>query len=157
MKINDNAKKYILIAAGVAAVGALGFWIYRGIKRRKYAQQAIFGGGTDYADALQELTKNNNFQKEIEAQATITKTKARALANQIKNAWGGMGNDDEEAVYDALNQLNNTSDWLLVVDAYGINSATFADRDLKADLKYRLSGDEYNNAISILRNKGIEI
>ncbi|MBR3204238.1 hypothetical protein IKF81_00965, partial [Candidatus Saccharibacteria bacterium] len=65
-------------------------------------------------------------------------------------------NDDEAAVFAALQQINNYSDWLLLQTAYGVNSSFLGDRDLVADLIYHLNENELQTVNHLLYNKGIQ-
>lgn len=150
VKIDNNAKKYIFLALGLAAAGVAGWLIYRKIKG---ANMKIFGD-TDYNGAVGRLQQANAAAKEIETSATITKQKAQQLADQIKNAWG-VANDDEEAIYSAIQQINNMSDWLLLVSAYGVRSTLLGSYDLPADLQRGLNEKEMATLVHLLDNKGI--
>lgn len=155
MVITDTTKK-VLIWSGVAVAAGLTLWlIIRTVRRNRGVVVTPSTG--DSRDAISEISEANRVQRETVEQATITQAKAQSLANQIKNAWGGMWNDDEDAVYAAIAQINNYSDWLLVVSAYGINSGVFSDSGLVDDLSSRLSGDEYEQVKTLLASKGVYI
>lgn len=154
MKIDDNTKKLIVFAA-VAAVAGVGVWLIVR-KLRNSAANTLFGrNNSDYTDALTQLQGNNEISEQITQTAKITRAKAEQLAAQIKNAWGV--NDDEEAVFAALSQLQNYSDWLLLVDAYGVRSGMFGNSGLWEDLNSKLSKSERLNAQNILNSKGINV
>ena len=154
MKIDDNTKKLIVLAA-VAAVAGVGVWLIVR-KLRNSAANTLFGrNNSDYTDALTQLQGNNKISEQITQTAKITRAKAEQLAAQIKNAWGV--NDDEEAVFAALSQLQNYSDWLLLVDAYGVRSGMFGNSGLWEDLNSKLSKSERLNAQNILNSKGINV
>lgn len=145
----DNKK--LIIGLVIAAAAGVGVWlIIRTIKKRSINN--VFGN-TSRVDAVQTLTEVNNISSEIEAQATISKEKAATLAAQIKNAWGL--NDDEEAVFSALQQINNYSDWLLLQREYGVNSSLLGNRDLVGDLIYNLNENELQTVNNLLYSKGI--
>lgn len=147
----DNKK--LIIGVVIAAAAGVGVWlIIRAIKKRSINN--VFGN-TSRIDAVQTLTEFNNLSSEIEAQATISRDKAATLAAQIKNAWGV--NDDEAAVFAALQQINNYSDWLLLQTEYGVNSSFLGDRDLEADLVYHLNDNELKTVYRLLDNKGISL
>lgn len=147
----DNKK--LIVGLVIAAAAGVGVWlIIRTIKKRSINN--VFGNTSSY-DAVQNLIEANNVSSEIEAQATISRDKANTLAAQIKNAWGVV-NDDEAAVFAALQQINNYSDWLMLQTAYGVNSSFLGDRDLVADLIYHLKDNELQTVNHLLYNKGIQ-
>ena len=119
--------------------------------------QKVFGNdNTELQEANEALSKSTEYQRAVESNATINRSKAQSLAQQIKDAWGPF-NDDEESIYNALKQLKNKADWLLLVQEYGVNSGIFSDKDLAGDLKSDLSPGEYQNVLSILKARGISI
>lgn len=147
----DNKK--LIIGVVIAAAAGVAIWLtVRAVRRR--AADTVFGSNTQHFDAIGRLTEVNNMTTEISNQSTITKEKASQLAQQIKDAWSVV-NDDEQAIYNALQQINNYSDWLLLQSAYGINSTMLSSRDLVGDLASRLTDDELHNVNSILNSKGI--
>lgn len=154
MKIDDNTKKLIVFAA-IAAVASVGVWLIVRKIRGNAAGFLFSRNNSDYTDALTQLQGNNEISEQITQTAKITRAKAEQLAAQIKNAWGV--NDDEEAVFAALSQLQNYSDWLLLVDAYGVRSGMFGNSGLWEDLNSKLSKSERLNAQNILNSKGINV
>lgn len=145
--------KKLIIGLVIAAAAGVGVWlIMRTIKKRSINN--VFGNTSSY-DAVQNLTEANKLSSEIETQATISRDKAATLSAQIKNAWGL--NDDEKAVFSALQQINNYSDWLLLQTTYGVSSSFWGDRDLVADLIYHLNDKELQTVNHLLYNKGIQV
>lgn len=157
MKIKNFYKNNsVLLWALLAAGAGVGIWLIVRRAKFKNGAQSLFGSaaGTTSADAINAITQDNNVSQQIVSQATITKQKAAELAKQIKNAWGVV-NDDEQAVFDAFAQINNASDLLLLVDAYGIVSGMFGSYDLYADCQRRMSKNEWMQIQNMLINKGI--
>lgn len=151
MVANNIDTKKLIVGLAIAAAAAVGVWlIVRNIRKKSVFD--VFGN-TSHFDAVQNLTEVNNVSTEIEAQATISKDKAATLAAQIKNAWGV--NDDEAAVFAALQQINNYSDWLLLQQAYGVNSSLLGNRDLVGDLIYHFDENELQTVNNLFYNKGI--
>lgn len=147
----DNKK--LIIGVVIAAAAGVAIWLtVRAVRKR--AANTVFGSNTQNFDAIGRLSNVNSMSSEIANQATISKEKAKQLAKQIKNAWG-LVNDDEEAVFNALQQINNYSDWLLLQSFYGINSTITGSRDLVGDLATRLNEKELQNVNSLLYSKGI--
>lgn len=150
----------VIIITIILIVSLIVFLIIR--KKRKENTKSlisrVFGNDSKELQAANDaLAQSTAYQQAVETNATISRETAKLLARKIKNAWGGVGNDDEEAVYSALKKLKNKADWLLLVQEYGVNSSTFKDRDLEGDLEYRLSDDEFAVVQSILKSRGISI
>jgi len=138
--------KYAIIAAGV-------FLLYMYMKKRTK------GGIFHTEPAKSELTELIEADQSgtIQGTATISGTQAANIANRIKGAWG-VFNDDEEAIFSALQELRTLSDLLLVVEKYGYYqpNALLQSEDLATSLRTRLSKKELDKVNKILSDRKID-
>ena len=81
---------------------------------------------------------------------TLPNVQISGLAQKIANAWGGIFNDNEEAVYDAFRQLGNMDDLILLMRAY-----SYKNENLQTSITKRMSNREVNKINQILAGKGI--
>lgn len=81
---------------------------------------------------------------------TLPNVQISGLAQKISNAWGGIWNDNEEAVYDAFRQLGNMDDLILLMRAY-----SYKNENLQTSITKRMSNREVNKINQILAGKGI--
>lgn len=102
-------------------------------------------GNTNIAETFTKIDVESQ-----KARATLSESELRAIAAKIKNAWGFI-NDDEEAVYNAFQRLNNYDDLMLVIRYYGINK----NKGLEDDITARMSQSEVDKINAILANKNI--
>lgn len=150
----DEETKKKLIKLGIwAAVGIAGFFAVRALLRRfglvQSRAERLASGGT--YDQAQRLMDDINASKVIAENATISTQRAAQLATQIEKAWG-VFNDDEDAVYNAFNALNNEADLMLLISAYGIRK----DEDLARAVLSRMSESERAKIAQILGAKKID-
>lgn len=82
---------------------------------------------------------------------TLTNAKFQQLANVIYGACKGWGTD-EEAIYGAFYQLNNTADYLKLENVFGLRDG----HDLNWWIRSELSSRELRKLNEILANKGID-
>ena len=82
--------------------------------------------------------------------ATLSNVQIAGLANKIAQAWGGIWNDNEQAVYDAFSALGNYDDLIKLMRAYSYNS-----ENLQQSITRRMSNREVAKINSILAAKGI--
>ena len=80
---------------------------------------------------------------------TLTASSVTDIANKIANAWGFF-NDDEEAVYNALNRLSNEADLKYLMQVYDNGG-----EDLATSIRKRMSSSEVQKCNNILAKKGI--
>lgn len=106
-------------------------------------------------DITNELNKPET-QAAILQNATISKARALQLADQIKAAWGVV-NDDEKAVYNAFEQLENDADVYLLMSVYSFNPFGTKMENLQTSITSRMSNAERRKINDILISKGIEI
>lgn len=106
-------------------------------------------------DITNELNKPET-QAAILQNATISKARALQLADQIKGAWGVV-NDDEKAVYNAFDQLENEADVYLLMSVYSFNPFGSKMENLQTSITSRMSNAERRKINDILISKGIEI
>ena len=100
---------------------------------------------------IAKRTKQNIDIYTIDASnATLSNVQIAGLAQKIANAWGGIWNDNEEAVYDAFRQLNNYDDLIKLMRAY-----SFKNENLQTSITKRMSNREVAKINSILASKGI--
>ena len=83
-------------------------------------------------------------------QPTLSNLQAASLAQKIANAWGGLWNDNEEAVYEAFRAMNNMDDLVLVMRYY-----SYKNENLNTSITKRMSNKEVAKINSILAGKGI--
>ena len=76
----------------------------------------------------------------------LTSAGATMLAKQIKNAWGGLLNDNEEQVYGALKMINSWVKLSQVAEKYYL----LYGEDLGREIKARLSDDEFYTVTQIV-------
>ena len=81
---------------------------------------------------------------------TLPPVQISGLALKIANAWGGIWNDNEEAVYDAFRQLGNMDDLILLMRVY-----SYKNENLQTSITKRMSNREVNKINQILAGKGI--
>lgn len=106
-------------------------------------------------DITNELNKPET-QAAILQNATISKARALQLADQIKGAWGVV-NDDEKAVYNAFEQLENDADVYLLMSVYSFNPFGSKMENLQTSITSRMSNAERRKINDILISKGIDI
>lgn len=113
----------------------------------------------------QIATQKNDLQNELDkpatqaailANATISRQRAIQLADQIKGAWGVL-NDDEKAVYNAFEQLENDADVFLLMSVYFFNPLGSKTENLQTSITTRMSNNERRKINDILKSKGIDI
>lgn len=151
MALSEN-NKGLLIKFGIgAAVGLVAFFLIRAAVKRWGKSKGEQAAETTVYDYIEQVTQNNQAAAAIEEQASISRQTAKQIASKIQNAWGFI-NDDENAVYAALQQLKNYSDLQMVMQEYGI----YKDEDLTAAIQSRMSSSEVAKCNTILQNKGIE-
>lgn len=151
---NWMTRKYIIMAILALLIVVVIVIIVK--KRKEKGLLSVLQKSDTSIEEQEALNNANNTSSAIRKTATISEQQAANIAQTIKDAWGYF-NDDEDAIFEALRGLKNTSDWLMVVSAYGTNSRGMSDRTLKSDLKARLSSEEYQCVVDILSAKGITI
>ena len=138
--------KYAAIAAGLLL-------LYMYIKKRQR------GGIFAAAPANSELTEliESDQSGVIQGAATISATQAANIANRIKGAWG-IFNDDEEAIFAAMQELRTLADLLLVSEKYGYYqpNALVQAEDLATSLRTRLNKKELEKVNKILSDRKID-
>ena len=82
--------------------------------------------------------------------ATLSNVQIAGLANKIAQAWGGIWNDNEQAVYDAFSALGNYDDLIKLMRAY-----SYKNENLQQSITRRMSNREVAKINSILASKGI--
>lgn len=150
----DEETKKKLIKIGIwAAVGIAGFFEVRALLRRfglvQSRAERLASGGT--YDQAQRLMDDIEASKVIAENATISTQRAAQLADSIEKAWG-VFNDDEDAVYNAFNALNNEADLMLLISAYGIRKG----EDLVRAVVSRMNEKERANIAQLLGAKKID-
>lgn len=152
MALSARSTEFLIKTGVFLALGVGGFFAVRAaIKsiRNNSGKQASERTVFDYSN---QIANNSAASAQIEKSATINRATAKTLASKIKNAWGGIWNDDEDAVYAALQQLQNDADLQLVIQEYGI----YKDEDLISAVQSRMSSSEVAKCNSILSSKGIQ-
>lgn len=81
---------------------------------------------------------------------TLSNVQIAALAQKIAGAWGGLLNDNEEAVYSAFRSINNMDDLILLMRAY-----SYKNENLATSITKRMSNKEVEKINTILSGKGI--
>lgn len=81
---------------------------------------------------------------------TLSNLQISGLAQKIANAWGGILNDNEEAIYEAFRQLNNMDDLVMLMRAY-----SYKNENLQTSIAKRMSNREVAKVNAILSAKGI--
>lgn len=134
----------LLIKLGVFGGVAVVAWLI--LRRLGLTQTRLEReGNTNIAETFTKIDVENQKQR-----ATLTEGELRATAAKIKNAWGFF-NDDEEAVYNAFNRLNNYDDLMLLIRYYGINK----NKGLEDDITGKMSEREVQKINDILAKKNI--
>lgn len=127
--------------------GAIVCYYFITVLKKKIAEQKN--------DLTNELSKPDT-QEAILRAATISRARALQLADMIKAAWGII-NDDERAVYNAFEQLNNDADVYLLMSVYQFNPYGSKTENLQTSITSRMSLNERRKINDILAAKGIEI
>lgn len=78
---------------------------------------------------------------------TLTAQQVTDIANKIATAWGGILNDDEQAVYEALNRLYNEQDLKYLMAVYD-----YKGENLSTSIRRRMSTNEIQKCNNILAN-----
>lgn len=163
MAINSSTKTFLVKTAVFTALGVGGFFLIRwalksaGITKSK-GEKAAEGTYYDYVATGNPGTVNTSASTATTTTGaansgpapTISEATAKNLANKIKNAWG-VFNDDEDAVYSALQQLKTIADLNLVILKYGI----YKDEDLPQAIQSRMNNSEIAKCNTILASRGI--
>ena len=148
----DEKTKKILV---YAAVGMVALYL---ILRLKISKKTLFAGLQTEPEKseLTELIESDQ-SGQIQGAATISNVEATSIAQQIKNAWGVL-NDDEEAIYTAFRRIRTLADLLLVVEKYGYYQANLLVKpeDLATSLRSRLSKNELQTVNEILAERRID-
>lgn len=100
---------------------------------------------------LQSIVNESQIQDAINRNTTISRARAAQIADQIKGAWG-LINDDENAIYNAIRQLQNDADVLLLITVYD-----YKGENLQVSFTKRLNNRERSKINDILKTKGISI
>lgn len=127
--------------------GAIVCYYFFTVLRKQIAQQK---------NNLQNELDKPSTQAAILQQATISRARALQLAEQIKGAWGIL-NDDEKAVYNVFEQLENEADVFLLMSVYQFNPVGSKIENLQTSLTTRMNNNERRKINDILKSKGIEI
>ena len=125
----------ILLAGGVA----LYLFVKWQIKKKKEHDKSVEG-----------MFENIDLEKAAKT-ATLTKEQAGVIANKIKNAWGFL-NDDEEAIYQAMKQVKNSSDLAMIMNLY-----SYKGEDLATSLGTRLTVAERAKVNEIIKSNGLDL
>lgn len=107
----------------------------------------LFASLTNRVANAQDL---QNHIAETGESPTLSSAKYQQLATAIYNACKGWGTD-EEAIYNAFNQLNNTADYLKLESVFGLRDGHDLDWWMRSELQKR----ERRQLNEILSNKGI--
>lgn len=146
--MNTNfLKKFDTRKLAIVLGGAIVCYYFITVLKKKIAEQKN--------DITNELNKPET-QAAILNSATISKARALQLADQIKGAWGVV-NDDEKAVYNAFEQLENDADVYLLMSVYSFNPWGSKTENLQTSITSRMSNSERRKINDILISKGIEI
>lgn len=96
----------------------------------------------------------------------MSRAYARTLADRIYSAiygsggfWGGSVPEDEQAVVDALLEVNTTGDAALLVDEYGVRGGVWTltgDLDLPGAIRTYLSASDIETVNTDYRRRNIE-
>ncbi|MDR2684216.1 MAG: hypothetical protein LBB53_02395 [Prevotellaceae bacterium] len=91
-------------------------------------------------------------------QKTYTDAEYTRMAGVIKNAFGGIGGDDEQAIYGVLQKMRTKTDVIALVNAYGVQdvSILYGNHTLPEQIIISLSSGEVRKCNQILENLGID-
>lgn len=146
--MNTNfLEKFDIRKLAIVLGGAIVCYYLITVLKKKIAEQKN--------DITNELNKPET-QAAILQNATISKARALQLADQIKGAWG-IVNDNEKAVYNAFEQLENDADVYLLMSVYSFNPFGSKMENLQTSITSRMSNAERRKINDILISKGIEI
>ena len=134
-----NAFSLVIVIAGVAAIMA----IRKAFGKSKSERAAEANAEMNVVDSI-------NYS-EVASKRTLTDAQITAMANAIRSAWGGIFNDDEDAVYAQFSKINNIYDLYALIQRYGTNKG----RTLEEDIRKRLSNKEVEQINKILSVKNI--
>lgn len=146
--MNTNfLKKFDTRKLAIVLGGAIVCYYFITVIKKKIAEQKN--------SITNELNKPD-VQETILRNATISRARALQLADQIKGAWGVV-NDDEKAIYNAFEQLENDADVYLLMSVYSFNPWGSKTENLQTSITSRMSNAERKKINDILISKGIEI
>lgn len=134
---NNKIVKYSIAAVVAFAAFFLVRKLYNKIRNQENEIEYIFG--------------NDEMEKAIKANATISKARAAQLCEQIKSSWGFL-NDNETSIYNAFKQINNEYDLGLLISMYDYNG-----ENLQQSITKRMSNKERAKINEILISKGIDV
>jgi hypothetical protein len=110
--------------------------------------KALFSSITNKVADSQDL---NQHMSETGETTTLSSAKYNQLAAIIYQACDRWGTD-EDAIYNAFNQLNNTADYLKLNSVFGLQDGHNLDWWIRSELSNR----ERRKLNEILANKGID-
>ncbi len=106
----------------------------------------------EYKKTVSALLNSNmfspDFYKQFNSIGLMPRSTAETWAKQIRDAWG-IFNDDEDAIYDALNQAKSWAQVSQIAEAY----SRLYQQDLLSTLEDGLSGSEISYMWNLLRRK----
>ena len=143
----EDPRRAIVIAVIVLIIVLAIFFLRNEIK-------SLFNKLSNNSQSKDEL---NEYTEQTGQRQTLTDTSLRSLANRIEQAsyddnWlFGLGTN-EDKIYNAFNELNNTADLLRLKVLYG----TRHNRTLDETITSELSNGERKKLNTILTNKGID-
>jgi hypothetical protein len=137
----EDPRRAIVIGAFIVLVIVLLIVFWGRIK-------AFFSSLTNKVAGAQDLSQHI---AETGETTTLSGAKYTQLANTIYGACKGWGTD-EDAIYNAFNQLNNTADYLKLENVFGLHDGHNLDWWMRSELSNR----ERKQLNDILANKGID-
>lgn len=148
--------KGIIAVVAIGGVAALGFAIYRGVKKR-----LSLAGAFDEKRKVKDELKNLG-EKGIKP--TLTEAEYAAMANQLVASFDGYGSKVSE-IYKVFDKLKNDADVMKLIDSYGIREISSGRFNPEPNFKGTLAGaiteemagQEIAFANSVLKKKGIKI
>lgn len=163
--LNSQSKTAVNLALAAGALGAL-FVGYKMVSGMGDLFKNVTGQKWDEereAEESKEKADLNTILDKQEEKATLSEMTAKNIANSLYRAFLNTQPDwsqnlwdegtDENAIYEALKLLKNSSDWLLVSLQYGMPRR----RNLAAELSYELTAGEMGTVREILSKINVTI
>lgn len=120
--IEDPRRAWTIgIALVLAIVLLVVFW-----SRLRALFQSVINKGAD-------ISALSDHEQETGEYPTLSSLTYQALANKIYQACKGFGTD-EDAIYNAFGQLNNTADMLKLITVFGIKDSHDLDWWIRSEL-----------------------
>ncbi len=140
--LNVLTSKRVLVGAGIVVGAAIAFFILRPVVRN------LIKTGQD-RKRLRDAAKD---QDKFNTTLSWSLSEYSMMADAIEEAVRGVGNTDEDAIYDVFRKIKTNGDFLKLQQVYGIR---YKDEDLAESIVNDLDSGEIAKVNNILASNGI--